>query len=69
MTEIRTQYIEPVMIICEAKDGPVRTGHRMRAREFAALTGARSFRCEACGEIHTWTTETAWLGINTRVAA
>ncbi len=61
MPAIRTQYVDSVMFTCEAKAGPVKTGHRMRATEFANLTGPRSFRCEACGQIHTWTTETAWL--------
>ncbi len=69
MTTIRTQYVEPVMFICEVKDGPVPTGHRMRATEFAAVSGPRSFRCTACGQIHTWTTETAWLGARPPVAA
>lgn len=40
----------------------------MRALEFAAVAGPRSFRCAACGEIHTWTNATAWLQGQTEVA-
>jgi hypothetical protein len=69
MTTIRTQYVEPVMFTCDAKNAPVATGHRMRIAEFAAVSGPRSFRCGGCGQIHTWTTETAWLGARPPVAA
>jgi hypothetical protein len=62
MVTTPAQYIEPVMFMCEAKGVQVSTGHRMRAKELEALTGPRSFRCRACGAIHTWTRETAWLG-------
>ena len=62
MVEVRTRYIQPVMFTCEVKGEPVSTGHRMRVNEFAAIVGPRSFRCGSCGEIHTWTTKTAWLG-------
>ncbi len=69
MSEVRTQYIESVVFQCPTRDAPVSTGHRMRAKEFAALTGPRSFRCSACGEIHTWTIETAWLGQRPRLVS
>jgi hypothetical protein len=68
MVTIRTQYIEPVMFFCETKGAGVPTGHRMRASEFAVLNGPRSFRCTGCGEIHTWTVETAWLGARAHAA-
>ena len=68
MTTIRTQYIEPVMFTCPVREEPVPTGHRMRPTEFAALNGPRSFRCTGCGQIHTWTTETAWLGLHANAA-
>ena len=69
MVTIRTQYIEPVMFTCSETGETVQTGHRMRATEFAATKGPRSFRCTRCGAIHTWTAETAWLGIKSRAAA
>ena len=50
----------PVMFQCPAK-GPVFTGHKMRPAEFDGLQGPRAFRCAACGNVHTWTVETAWL--------
>jgi len=69
MAEIRMQYIEPVMYICDSGGKAVQTGHRMRAADFAALKGPRSFRCVECGSIHTWTVETAWLGARLRAVA
>jgi hypothetical protein len=69
MDKTQTQYIEPVMFMCESKGSPVSTGHRMRAKEFDALNGPRSFRCGACGAIHTWTKETAWRGQRSPQAA
>ncbi len=68
MAEIRTQCIEPVMFICSETGEGVQTGHRMRATEFASTKGPRSFRCGQCGMIHTWTVDTAWLGIRARAA-
>ena len=49
------------MFNCDAGGGPVATGHRMRPGEFAAVDGPRSFRCPACAQVHSWTTDTAWL--------
>jgi hypothetical protein len=69
MSTIRTQYIEPVMFICEVSGNPVPTGHRMRATDFELIKGPRSFRCADCGRIHTWTVDTAWLGLKIRDAA
>ena len=69
MTTIRTQYVEPVMFICETNGEPVPTGHRMRATDFEAIKGPRSFRCSECNRIHTWTVETAWLGLRHRAVA
>ncbi len=68
MSQSPARHIAPVLFTCEAKGGPVPTGHRMRALEFAAIAGPRSFRCAACGEIHTWTNATAWLQGQTEVA-
>ncbi|HEY2661340.1 MAG TPA: hypothetical protein VGI79_16585 [Caulobacteraceae bacterium] len=67
MSQPITSHIAPILFTCEIKGGPVLTGHRMRPAEFAAITGPRSFRCAACGEIHTWTTDTAWLQAPTAV--
>lgn len=61
MSQTPTRHIAPVLFTCEAKGAPVPTGHRMRESEFAGIVGPRSFRCSHCGEVHTWTTSTAWL--------
>ena len=34
---------------------------RMRASAFEAMRGQYSFRCDRCGDIHTWSREDAWL--------
>ena len=49
------------MFTCPSREGAVFTGHRMRPAEFDSLKDSRSFRCSGCGEIHTWTIQTAWL--------
>jgi len=56
------KYIGPVLFECEETGEIVQTGHRMRAPELAAVVGSRSFRCRACGKVHSWTTQTARLG-------
>jgi hypothetical protein len=53
----------PVMFTCPHKAGPTFTGHRMRPTEFENLKDSRSFRCRDCGEIHSWTPQTAWLQV------
>ena len=68
MTPSTTPQIAPVLFTCPTKGAPVLTGHRMRPTEFSAINGPRSFRCGACGEIHTWTTATAWLQGHTQAA-
>ncbi len=68
MVSIRTQYIESVLFVCEAQDKLVQTGHRMRPAEFETLNGSRSFRCGACGGVHSWTNKTAQLGLQTSAA-
>ncbi len=60
--------IAPVLFTCEVKGSSVPTGHRMRPAEFAAIAGPRFFRCGACGEIHSWTCNTAWLQGQTEAA-
>jgi hypothetical protein len=35
--------------------------HRMRPASFEAMSGRYSFRCAACGEVHHWRKEDAWL--------
>lgn len=69
MAEIRNQYVESVMFICERSGDSVQTGHRMRPADFAGVKGPRSFRCAECGFIHTWTVDTAWLGSRIRTVA
>ena len=51
----------PVMFTCPQKNAPTFTGHRMRPAEFEGVREIRSFRCRDCGEIHSWTPQTAWL--------
>ncbi|HZZ87890.1 MAG TPA: hypothetical protein VFE13_06090 [Caulobacteraceae bacterium] len=53
--------ISRVLITCPKLGIPVHTVHRMRAPAFEALRGEFRFRCDRCGEIHTWTREDAWL--------
>jgi hypothetical protein len=60
------KYIGPILFECAETREIIPTGHRMRAAEFEAMTGSRSFRCRACGEIHSWTTATAHLGYPSR---
>jgi predicted RNA-binding Zn-ribbon protein involved in translation (DUF1610 family) len=49
------------MTNCPTADQEVATRLRMNASEFEALDTARAFRCEACGEVHHWRKEEAWL--------
>jgi hypothetical protein len=60
------KYAGPIHFTCLETGETVPTGHRMRAAEFAAVVGSRSFRCRACGAVHSWTTETAHLGYPNR---
>ena len=49
-----------VMTRCPHQEEPVFTGHRMRMAEKDAVAGSRAFRCAACGEVHSWSADTAW---------
>ena len=53
--------ISRVMTKCPKSGATVPTVYRMRAAAFEALRGEFGFRCERCGEIHTWRREDAWL--------
>ena len=49
-----------VLISCPSSGRSVPTMHRMRPAAFEAINGRYSFRC-ACGDIHHWRKEDAWL--------
>lgn len=49
-----------VMISCPSLGRPVPTIQRMRPEAFATIGGRFAFRC-ACGDIHHWRKEDAWL--------
>lgn len=53
--------MQRVLISCPSLGRAVSTVHRMRPAGFEAMSGRYSFRCEACGEIHHWRKEDAWL--------
>jgi hypothetical protein len=50
-----------VLMSCPADGRTVSTVQRMRPAGFEAMTGRFSFRCAACGDIHHWRKEDAWL--------
>jgi hypothetical protein len=50
-----------VVIKCPATGAVVSTVLRMKPSVFEVLAGEHSFRCERCGQIHTWRREEAWL--------
>jgi hypothetical protein len=56
-----SDVISRVLIKCPTLGTNVHTVHRMRASAFEAMRGQYSFRCDRCGEIHTWRREDAWL--------
>jgi len=56
-----TDTISRVLIKCPTLGVNVHTVYRMRAAAFEALRGEFRFRCDRCGEIHTWKREDAWL--------
>jgi hypothetical protein len=53
--------MQRVLISCPSQGRPVSTVQRMRPAAFEAMVGRYSFRCGACGEIHHWRKEDAWL--------
>jgi hypothetical protein len=53
--------ISRVMTKCPTSGLTVPTVYRMRAAAVEGLRGEFGFRCERCGEIHTWRREDAWL--------
>lgn len=53
--------IHRVLIKCPTTGSPVNTIFRLRPSAFEALRGEYGFRCERCGEIHSWRREDAWL--------
>jgi hypothetical protein len=60
--------ISRVMTKCPTSGATVPTVYRMRAAAFEALRGEFAFRCERCGDIHTWRREDAWLEEGARTA-
>jgi hypothetical protein len=65
----QAKYIGSVIFICSETGEEVETGHRMRTAEFESVVGSRSFRCRTCGQVHSWTAETARLGGQRRPAS
>lgn len=57
-----------IMTTCPSDHEAVFTGHRMRPAEMAALREPRAFRCSHCGQIHSWTADTAWCEDRPRLA-
>jgi hypothetical protein len=56
-----TDTIQRVVIRCPATGLVVNTALRLRPSAFETLSGAYSFRCERCGEVHAWSRADAWL--------
>ena len=52
--------MQRVLISCPSLGRAVSTVQRMRPAGFEAMSGRYSFRC-ACGDIHHWRKEDAWL--------
>jgi hypothetical protein len=53
--------MQRVLITCPSQGRPVSTVQRMRQAAFETMAGRVSFRCSACGEVHHWRKEDAWL--------
>lgn len=53
--------MQRVLISCPSLGRAVPTVQRMRPSDFEAIGGRYSFRCAACGGIHHWRKEDAWL--------
>lgn len=49
-----------VMTLCPSGLGPVPTGYRTGDLDLSMRSHRRSFRC-ACGEIHSWCEDMAWV--------
>jgi uncharacterized Zn finger protein len=49
-----------IMTKCTETGADVSTLHRMTEAEFAVFDGQRSFRCQKCGRVHTWSKRDAW---------
>jgi len=50
-----------VLTKCPETDTVVSTVLRLQPTAFANLSGGRAFRCAACGGIHQWEKDAAWL--------
>ena len=50
-----------VLVQCPVRERPAPTGYWMNPTQFAAAGARYAFRCAACGEIHQWMREDAWL--------
>ena len=64
-----TDVISRVLIKCPKLGTNVHTEfYRLRARRpLRPLRGEYSFRCDRCGDIHTWRREDAWLEDGSRL--
>jgi uncharacterized C2H2 Zn-finger protein len=56
-----SDVIGRVLIKCPKSGTNVHTVYRLRPSAFEALRGEYSFRCDRCGDVHTWKREDAWL--------
>ena len=50
-----------VLTTCPETQAVVSTVLRLQPAAFANLSGGRAFRCAACGSIHQWDKDKAWL--------
>ena len=50
-----------IMTKCPTTDRDVSTVYRMSRDQLDALEGEFAFRCAACGEIHHWRRDAAWV--------
>ena len=50
-----------VLVNCPRQERVVHTGQRMTAAKLEVDNTRYGFRCSACGEIHHWVREEAWL--------
>lgn len=50
-----------ILITCPATGAVVSTVLRLRPAAFEILSGEYSFRCERCGQIHSWSRADAWI--------
>jgi hypothetical protein len=57
-----------ILINCPAGRGAVPTGYRTADLDLAAPLQLHAFRC-LCGEVHTWSGESAWAEEGVTTAA